>query len=1185
MLKSPTPLRISFLGGVRRNWMADARPASTHHVPPSPPKTTTAPPVSERPEVAPMSPVTPGGMLQSALPPAVTAVTAVAVTAPKKPDPPTTALPFPVPSADSHPSPVISHPSTASPAISAAPPVAIPRAHPQPITPISVTNETGPRLPHQPGMSQVSQDALGITVAPSSSLTRTDARPGPMHEVHVHEANATPISNGPGPTPDQSTWKKWQAWVGQLGRKATSSRSSIAVARVQLLYEACAKRDLFYLVLHQIFCRVSLGDKVFLDLPVLSSEWCQRGIGRISELLEPNHKLSKEILVLFAQFPVTPEEMNAQVWYHQNIQEVANFLPLLATRFTSCTCQFYADVVHRRFPPLVHEMRREFNLNSPAFMSVIFASMGRQLYDAPNFEALNGLFHKNQDLDPNMNGLDKESHHQLIDAYRSIPMRDSPLQPASLPSPQVPATAPISQSPRPEVTRPYSRSQPSSASPRPTLLSHPRHQSAQPSNGTQGSPNIQDRQSPAMQSPAFQSPAVQSPAIQSPAVQSPAIQSPTIQSPAVESPAVQSPAVQSPAVPSPATQTPVIRSPASQHPANRPPPPPIVTRPSGHSTYQYPSQQRPQIRQSRPLMAQQEIAATLQANQACPIPHWQMGLPPRPGHVPGYTWQLAPNPQTQAQAQEFLRSYIPPSAYTSPSPLSAQQNVSSPGVTSDGQRRESEVPLQTYQAYLRNQPIASPHQVHSPISRSPQTYTPQNHTPQTQTRQSHTPQNHTPQNHTPQMHTPQMHTPQMHTPQMHTPRPPSPAPLLPPPGYRLPQTAPPNPMRLGLHQADLRDPIKKCIKKGPGGEMREAELYHYVSHFALEPSVVDPEGYNYVWNFSVSADDMTRHPRPVETSVKEGHRRILTYQSGCRTFRLRCVALPASQTAKTKTLWHTAPTTWPSVFYIHLNGREFTPRRKIHNGKDLPLDITLDLQQGENKLQVDLLLGPDECKNIRYYFGIEIMDVSRFDLVRSLVRALPADVVRQKIQKRLNKTTEDDDVAVVTNNLTVSLIDPFTAQVCHTPARSSYCDHQECFDLETFIKTRKSVSGPTPMNDNWRCPICNSDARPQLLLLDRFLEDVRMQLIQRNQLEGAQSIQIKPDGTWTVKATKDEAGPTKEKSRLPSAKRKADDLEIPSGNAASRVKHENTQSPGNQPPERMPSGSQPPERIVIEIDD
>jgi hypothetical protein len=272
------------------------------------------------------------------------------------------------------------------------------------------------------------------------------------------------------------------------------------------------------------------------------------------------------------------------------------------------------------------------------------------------------------------------------------------------------------------------------------------------------------------------------------------------------------------------------------------------------------------------------------------------------------------------------------------------------------------------------------------------------------------------------------------------------------------------------------------------------------------------------------------------------------------------------------------------VFYIHLNGREFTPRRKVHNGKDLPLDITLDLREGENKLQVDLLLGPDECQKIRYYFGIETMDVSQFDLVRSLVRALPAEIVREKIQKRLNQATDDDDVAVVTNNLSISLIDPFTAQICETPARSTYCDHQECFDLETFIKTRKSISGPTPMNDNWKCPICNADARPQLLVLDRFLEDIRMQLIQRDQLEGTQSILIKPDGTWSVKATRDEQASREKTPCLPLAKRKADGLGTPPGNAASRVKLEEQQSPEYQPPERVYLEQQLPERIIIEID-
>ncbi|KAJ5667230.1 transcriptional regulator family: Zinc finger MIZ-type [Penicillium longicatenatum] len=1038
-----------FLGGVRRNWMAASRPTSNTCCDVPPPKGT-APPDPELPEVAPMSPVTPGAMLPSA---PVTAVTAVP--APKKSDPPTTALPSPVPSADSHPSPAISHPSAASPAVAAAPPVANP--HPPP-SPTSVTNEAGPRLPNQPGMTQVSQDSPGTPIARLSPQRRANALPQPM------QAKAT-VPNGPSSGPDQLTWKRWQIWVEQVRRKASNSRSAVAAPRAELLYDACMAKDFF------IWC-------------CISSEWCQRGFGRVAELLENNNKLPKGLLVLFAQFPITPEDMKEQGWYQRTVQEVADFLPLLASRFTSCDCRFYIEVAKRRFPPLVHEMKREFQLNSPVFMSVIFASMGRQLYDGSSFLALNQLFKENLALE--RTGLDKDSHHRLIDAYRNIPMKGLPQQ-ATLPSLQVPATTSASQYPQPEVTQ-LSRNQPSSASLRPASPSQVRREIVQePSNRSQVPPNAQARQFLAIQSPAIQLSAAQHPA----------------------------------------SQPPAGRSPAMQPSANRPPP--IVTVPYGHSPYQYPSQQVQQqpFTPMPPMPHYPQMSPTQQGQM--------VSMPPQPGHIPGYAWHPAPNPQTQAQQREFLRSYVPPSAYTIPN--SAQQNVSSQGGASDGHHRENQVQLQTYQTYLRNQPMPSPHQVQSPNSRSPQTHSS------------------------------------------------STASLLPPVGYRLPLSVPPNPMRLGLHQADLRDPIKKCVKKGPGGEMREAELYHYVSHFALDPSAIDPEDYNYVWNFSVSADDMTRRPRPVETSAKEGFRRILTYQSGCRTFRLRCIALPASEDPKhAKTLWHTASTTWPSVFYIHLNGREFTPRRKVHNGKDLPLDITLDLREGENKLQVDLLLGPDECQKIRYYFGIETMDVSRFDLVRSLVRALPAEIVREKIQKRLNQATDDDDVAVVTNNLSISLIDPFTAQICQTPARSTYCDHQECFDLETFIKTRKSISGPTPMNDNWKCPICNADARPQLLVLDRFLEDIRMQLIQRDQLEGAQSILIKPDGTWSVKATRDEQASREKTPCLPLAKRKADGLGTPPGNAASRVKLEEQQSPEYQPPERVYLEQQLPERIVIEID-
>ena len=116
------------------------------------------------------------------------------------------------------------------------------------------------------------------------------------------------------------------------------------------------------------------------------------------------------------------------------------------------------------------------------------------------------------------------------------------------------------------------------------------------------------------------------------------------------------------------------------------------------------------------------------------------------------------------------------------------------------------------------------------------------------------------------------------------------------------------------------------------------------------------------------------------------------------------------------------------------------------------------------------------------------------------------------------------------------------------------------------------------MNDNWRCPICNADARPQYLARDGFLEEVHAELIQKNQLESAQAIQIRADGTWTVKTGHDEPPHNTDKNPRPnpaSAKRKAD-TDICLSTTTSRPKYENS-------PDRT-STIQANEMVVIELD-
>lgn len=210
--------------------------------------------------------------------------------------------------------------------------------------------------------------------------------------------------------------------------------------------------------------------------------------------------------------------------------------------------------------------------------------------------------------------------------------------------------------------------------------------------------------------------------------------------------------------------------------------------------------------------------------------------------------------------------------------------------------------------------------------------------------------------------------------------------------------------------------------------------------------------------------------------------------------------------------------------------------------KDLPLDISHYLKEGNNSLRLDLLLDRDECKKIKYFFGVEVMEIASFEDVLALVRPIPAAESRAAIQKRLTPTIDDDDLAVVTDNLTIGLVDPFTARVFDVPARSRNCDHHECFDRDTFIQTRKSVAGPTPMVEEWRCPVCKADARPQFLVVDQFLVEVHAELARTNRLEGAQAIHVKADGSWTLKVVDESSSEAQNDSTQKSLKRKADDM-------------------------------------------
>ncbi|KAF2006502.1 hypothetical protein P154DRAFT_218474 [Amniculicola lignicola CBS 123094] len=342
-------------------------------------------------------------------------------------------------------------------------------------------------------------------------------------------------------------------------------------------------------------------------------------------------------------------------------------------------------------------------------------------------------------------------------------------------------------------------------------------------------------------------------------------------------------------------------------------------------------------------------------------------------------------------------------------------------------------------------------------------------------------------------------------------------PLLPPPGFVLPQQREPNPTRFGLHQAHLTSPILRAQEP-------DMTLYQYVKGFVKEPTRLTDAGHMVEkWLFSISPEVFETVPDGklkmrgalVTNVVNDEHQR----------FRLRCIKWP-SNTLLDQHTWAIADTSWPSFSYFTLNKQSLQQRRKLHHGKDLP--INLSVSEGDNTLEIAIMRESNDHSYLKYLLAIEIVGMKQHGTIIQdcLANRIPAAAVLKSIKSKLSPSSSDDEIVYVQSTLTINLFDPFSAsKICDIPVRGRNCLHYDCFDLETFLQTRPRKGGhvvPDQLKvsvvDQWKCPIsgCNGDVRPQHLVVDGFLEDVRKQLEKLGLLD-TRAILVHADGTWEPK--------------------------------------------------------------------
>jgi len=336
----------------------------------------------------------------------------------------------------------------------------------------------------------------------------------------------------------------------------------------------------------------------------------------------------------------------------------------------------------------------------------------------------------------------------------------------------------------------------------------------------------------------------------------------------------------------------------------------------------------------------------------------------------------------------------------------------------------------------------------------------------------------------------------------------------------------------GLHQAYLRSP-----RRIPREDQNQAPGRYFQSIKGLVAGPVRVIPGNKVWtlDFAVSEQEMALLTGPGLPAHPHPH--AWQYFNGCLRYRLRMCSFPDIQRVSEQD-WATAATSWHEHVFVKFNSIPKLIRRRQHNGKDQAMELTTDIIQGINTLNV-VVSGALQAKQ-SLFMAVELVETLSHSAIDELVRTqgfLAPQATRDVIATRLAPpSADDDDIIVATADaISIDLADPFSSKLWEVPVRGADCRHLECFDLNVWLSTRpknpdcnhafaqaKDCSicryfvGDEPSKvDKWKCPLCSGDARPRSLRLDGYLADVREQLLSSG-MGKAKSILVSADGSWVA---------------------------------------------------------------------
>lgn len=344
----------------------------------------------------------------------------------------------------------------------------------------------------------------------------------------------------------------------------------------------------------------------------------------------------------------------------------------------------------------------------------------------------------------------------------------------------------------------------------------------------------------------------------------------------------------------------------------------------------------------------------------------------------------------------------------------------------------------------------------------------------------------------------------------------------------------PAPHFTALHQAHLRSPpLAPCrpIPKDMPLDDPDRRFYQVIKGFAYPPVKLLASHAIATFEFAVAEEDFPMIARNLPTAERAPE--IRGFVPGSLQYRMRCVERKKPDGDCSISEWVLQDTSWPDngVYQLEagMTKQQIELRRKRLHGKDLPVDLTAYVALFEPTVKIKITMSmPGRRNNLReknYYFAIEVIEIMAHKQIMDLVqrRRKAAKTTKDSIKQSLAGSgleDDDDDIALVSSELTLDITDPFSARMFKTPVRGGECQHRECFDLETYLLSRNSKpnrKGQPSMVDIWKCPLCKADARPQMLYVDEYLMEIR-DTLERQGLMDIKSVLVDMNGDWKPKA-------------------------------------------------------------------